>query len=78
MNFIGNIGRKPAGMSSVNNVKYKCYFIWNANLFVFYVNILYLKTLSPNDQGFLSKDVPLRVSRPLRIMKNQNLMGIDY
>lgn len=46
--------------------------------FIFCIKILYLKTLSPNDQGFLSKDVPLRVSRPLRIMKNQNLMGIDY
>lgn len=64
MNIVGNIRRKPAGMSSVNNVKYKFY--------------LYLKSLSPYDQGFLSKDVPLRVSRPLRIMIFQNLMGIRY
>jgi len=52
-------------------------FILNIIHFIFDVRILYLKSLSPNDQGFLSKDVPLRVSRPLRIMKNQSLMGID-
>lgn len=33
------------------------------------------KTLSPKDRGFLSKDKPLRVSRPLRLKKNLKLMG---
>jgi len=38
--------------------------------------IMYIESLSPYNQGFLSMDVPLRVSRPLRVKKNLNLMGI--
>jgi len=64
-------------MSSVNNVRYNA-FLYENRFFSFFYKKFILKSLSPNDQGFLSKDVPLRVSRPLRIMKNQSLMGIDY
>ena len=37
---------------------------------------MYMESLSPYNQGFLSMDVPLRVSRPLRVKKDLNLMGI--
>jgi hypothetical protein len=49
----GDIGRKPAGMSSANNVKY---------IILYIINHYHRMT-----SGFLYEDVPIRVNRPFRI-----------
>jgi len=61
--IVEDIKRKPAGMSSENNVMH----------IFFYMQINHYHRMI---KGFLEEDVPLRVSRPLRIRKTLSLMGI--